>query len=311
MHFLGLAGIFNILFNNFHEIEIWLVMNFKWLCFGSYNGFNDPQISILECYTSLSLLSKSVYYGPHIDAKSIYSFLGKPVRVYMPNLDRNKIGLDNKNRTIIYCWLNLINAKCYVGSGWQGASRLISYFRESTLLRNRPIYNSISKYTHKNFMLYILEDLGITGSVTKKEMLLREKFYLDIIFALGKNRIYNYSPTAGTTLGYKHSLKFIEARKGKGNPMYGRTFSPVFLAMQKQSKVGHLNPQFGRPPSPLTLDKLRKMIYVYDFYTKTFIGSYPTVKCSSHFAMGKDTLTRCLNSGNPFKGLIFLRKPIK
>ena len=33
--------------------------------------------------------------------------LNIPVRIYKPNLDRNLIGIENKNRTIIYQWINL------------------------------------------------------------------------------------------------------------------------------------------------------------------------------------------------------------
>ena len=44
--------------------------------------------------------------------------LNIPVRIYKPNLDRNLIGIENKNRTIIYQWINLINGKMYVGCSW-------------------------------------------------------------------------------------------------------------------------------------------------------------------------------------------------
>jgi hypothetical protein len=37
-------------------------------------------------------------FGPHI----LPEFLNKPVRIYQPNLDRNLIGVENRNRTIIY-----------------------------------------------------------------------------------------------------------------------------------------------------------------------------------------------------------------
>jgi len=37
-------------------------------------------------------------FGPHI----LPEFLNKPVRIYQPNLDRNLIGIENRNRTIIY-----------------------------------------------------------------------------------------------------------------------------------------------------------------------------------------------------------------
>jgi hypothetical protein len=53
----------------------------------------------------------------------------------------------------------------------------------------------------------------------------------------------NLSPTAGNTLGFKHSPDFILNRSGKGNPMYGREKSPEFIAMQKRDKTGANNPE--------------------------------------------------------------------
>ena len=141
------------------------------------------------------------------------------MRIYKPNLDRNLIGIENKNRTIIYQWINLINGKMYVGSSWKGW--LLSYWTPSILKKNLPIYNSLCKYTHNNFMLIILEDLGKTGSVTKDYMLSREQFYLDILFKKYPNLVINLSKIAGSTKGYKHNPEFGEKRSGILNPMAG------------------------------------------------------------------------------------------
>ena len=51
--------------------------------------------------------------GHHLVPK----FLAKPLRVYAPKLKRNLIGVENRNRTVIYQWFNIINGKLYVGSG--------------------------------------------------------------------------------------------------------------------------------------------------------------------------------------------------
>ena len=122
-------------------------------------------------YLSTGLIIAKQPYAPHIYPK----FLNVPVRIYKPNLDRNLIGVENKNHTLIYQWINLINGKIYVGSAWDGSKRLLSYWTPSRLKRNLPIYKSLSYYTHNNFMLVILENLGKTGSVTKEYMLSREQ----------------------------------------------------------------------------------------------------------------------------------------
>jgi hypothetical protein len=60
----------------------------------------------------------------------------------------------------------------------------------------------LSFYTHNNFILAILEDLGKTGTISKEFILSREQFYIDILFNKHKLSALNYSPTAGTKLGY-------------------------------------------------------------------------------------------------------------
>lgn len=244
------------------------------------------------------------HYGPHIDPTSL--ILNKPVRIYKPNLDRNKIGVDNRQRTVIYQWINLINGKMYVGSAWNGSVRLLSYWTSSVLKRNLPIYASIRHYTHNNFILVILEDLGRTGSVSKNIMLSREQNYLDMLF---KNftLVLNYSPTAGSTLGLKHRPEFGLSRSGNLNPMYGKPLSPEFIAMQIRDKRGKFNPQYGVSKSIETLAKLKKLVYVYNDKDMSFIGSYSTVECSKSFKMGKDTLTKYIKLNKPYKGKLFSR----
>lgn len=59
--------------------------------------------------------------------------------------------------------------------------------------------------------------------------------------------------------------------------------------------------------SALTLVKLTKLVYVYNAEDRRFLGTYSTVECSKAFNMGKDTLTKYIKSGLPYKGKIFTR----
>lgn len=161
----------------------------------------------------------------------------------------------------------------YIGSAWNGSRRLLSYWTPSVLKRNLPIYNSLSNYTHNNFILLILEDLGKTGSVKKEFMLSREQIYLDLLFNKYKSLSLNNSPTAGSTLGFKHKAEFGIKRTGTLNPMSGRQFTPEFIAMQKRSKLGINNPQYGVKKSEATIKKLRKLVYVYNYENMSYIGS--------------------------------------
>jgi len=137
-------------------------------------------------------------FGPFI--KPI--FLNEPVRVYFPKLNRNLIGTDNRKRVVIYQWTNLINGKIYIGSASTGSTRLLSYFNPNVSLRNLPIYNSLRKYGHNNFCLAILEDLGKVQQISKKFILEREQYYLDILFTKYLDRNLDLSPTAGTNLRF-------------------------------------------------------------------------------------------------------------
>lgn len=77
---------------------------------------------------------------------------------------------------------------------------------------------------------------------------------------------------------------------GPLNPMFGKAFSPEFLAMQTKDKSGVNNPQYGVIKSAETVAKLTKLIYVYDVASNTLIGAFKTVDCFKHFKIGKDTL---------------------
>ena len=76
-HFLGLAGIYLIISN--------------------YVEFNTTAMAVADNEIILSLIAVKPY-GPHI----LPEFLTEPVRVYKPNLNRNFIGVENRNRTVVY-----------------------------------------------------------------------------------------------------------------------------------------------------------------------------------------------------------------
>jgi group I intron endonuclease len=184
---------------------------------------------------------------------------------------------------------------------------LLSYFSKSILARNLPIYKSLLKYGHNNFCLAILEDLGNFHNISKQKMLEREQFYLNILFKDYSDKKLNLSPTAGSTLGYKHTTEFKLNMSGSLHPMFGKTYSPEFLYMQKRNKKGKNNPMFGIVKSLNTIKKLQKIVYVYEADTRKFIGVYSTVECSKQFKMGKDTLTKYLKNNLPYKGKLFSR----
>ena len=309
-HFLGLAGIiYKKYFNKIRNKFILILTLIIFFMFKSLE-FNTLVVNILPSFISLKyrkIRNGNSPNGPHKTPQ----WLNKPIRVYTnPNYNRNIIGSENKKHSIIYQWSNLITGKIYIGSAWNGSSRLLSYWTPSVLKRNYPIYSNISYYGINNFSLAILEDLGYSGSVTKEYILSREQYYLDILFKEYPDLILNLSKVAGSTKGYKHRPEFGLSRKGYLNPMYGLTKSKEFLEMQLKDKKGFNNPLFGKIKSPATLAKITKIIYVYNCFDMSLIGEFSIVNCSRKFKMGKDTLIKYIKSGLPYKGKIFSREKL-
>jgi len=91
--------------------------------------------------------------------------------------------------------------------------------------------------------------------------------------------------------------------------MYGREKSKEFLEMQTKDRSGSNNPLYGKVKSTLTIAKLTKLVYVYD-KNMFFIGEFSTISCSKEFNMGKDTLTKYIKNGLPFKGKLFSRNKL-
>lgn len=234
----------------------------------------------------------------------------KPVRFYLNSiLIRKQIINDNRNRQVIYIFECIKTNKIYVGSASNGSNRLNSYFYSSFLKRNLPVYKSLLFYGHDNYSLIILEDLGSSKLTNKIFLLEREQYYLDLLFNKYPNLALNISKVAGTTLGVKHSAKFSEIRSGILNPIYYLEKSEEFNYNIFRDKTGINNPQYQVIKSEITLNKLRKIVYVYD-KIHIFIGEYSRVKCKTHFEMGYDTLVKYIDSNKCFKGKYFYSKKV-
>jgi group I intron endonuclease len=129
-----------------------------------------------------------------------------PVVVY-PNSDLNKkeIVNENKQKSGIYRWTNIITGDTYVGSSVNLARRFKSYFNFNYLSKNKMIISkAILKYGYSNFKLEILEYCDAPNVIE------REQYYLDLL-----NPEYNILKTAGSTLGYKHTEETLAKLKAR------------------------------------------------------------------------------------------------
>lgn len=275
-HFLGLAGIVC------HDDML----------------FND---SILL----LSTITVSIPCGPHLQPR----WVSTPLEVFMgDNLSQQAVSGKYRNKAVIYQWYNLITGRTYVGSGQNAASRPGNYWTPSQLLRPRPLEQDITLYGHANFALAILEVVGLTDLITRKQVLETENRYLSLLFRdVALDGIINRSSKAGNAVSFTHSEEFRKARSGANNPMYGREFSPEYIEAQKRDKFGANNPQFGVVKSDATIAKLTKLVYVYKADPLAYIGGYKTIDCFAEFKIGKDTLTKRIQDGKAHNGFIFTR----
>lgn len=121
-----------------------------------------------------------------------------PIISYLnADLEKATIIKQNKSRSGVYRWINVINNKTYVGSSINLGRRFKEYYNYnhiSKVKRNFPIHSALLKYGYSNFKLEILE--YCEPSVLIK----REQYYLDNL-----KPEYNVLKIAGSILGFKHS----------------------------------------------------------------------------------------------------------
>lgn len=126
----------------------------------------------------------------------------KPIITYSNcELEKSRILADNKNKAVVYRWVNNINNKTYIGSSINLSVRLHKYYSIKHLTKYKtPIHNALLKYGFQNFNLEILEycEEGINPVI-------REQYYFELL-----NPEYNILEKAGSSLGFKHSDETIE-----------------------------------------------------------------------------------------------------
>jgi excinuclease UvrABC nuclease subunit len=127
-----------------------------------------------------------------------------PEKLYS-NLEECKrvIYKENKRKSGIYRWTNLVTGKSYIGSAVNLTERLKQYFSpkylDRVLSRSRSlICSSLLKYGYANFNLEILEYCN------KNILLFTEQQYIDTV-----KPKYNICKIAGSTYGKKHSAETI------------------------------------------------------------------------------------------------------
>lgn len=108
------------------------------------------------------------------------------------------------NASGIYKITNIVNTMYYIGSTINFSKRWNRHKNDLKANRhlNSYLQNAYNKYGVEAFAFQILE------YCEPKKLLEREQFYLDIYNSYDREFGYNLSPTAGNTLGVKHTEEF-------------------------------------------------------------------------------------------------------
>jgi group I intron endonuclease len=189
-----------------------------------------------------------------------------PVKTYEnPEEQKSLILRENKNKSIIYRWVNKINNKEYIGSSSNAHVRLAKYFDKFILQNiNMSIYKAILKYGSSNFILQIIE------YCEPENVISREQFYLDNF-----DFEYNQLSKANSSLGFKHSEETLARMKGRKNALgYKHTASTKKTLSLKSSSTKH---------SAVSLSKMRELWAERKFKKKDIANSITT----SRYALKK------------------------
>lgn len=135
------------------------------------------------------------------------SFLVAPLSLIVPSssVEVALPTLTPEYATGVYCWLNRVNGKRYVGSSARSLLRRMRDHRGSLSKgksHNRHLQHAWDKYGSRKFAFVILERCA------PEDCIPREQYWIDRYQSANKEFGYNLSPTAGNNFGVKHSAEF-------------------------------------------------------------------------------------------------------
>lgn len=217
-----------------------------------------------------------------------------PSVVYM-DLDINKrvIYKENRNKSGIYRWVNLVTGEAYVGSAVDITRRLWGYFSlqflNKELRRNRSrISNSLLKYGYSNFSLEILEYCN------KDDLIKKEQYYIDLL-----KPEYNILKIAGSRLGSKHSPETLLKFKN-------RKLSETSLANLRKAKAGVAS------FSPLRkINQLLATGHITTVVNKenNSVKLYDSIRAAARdLGTSHNSLLNCIKSNKLYKGIYLITR---
>jgi group I intron endonuclease len=226
---------------------------------------------------------------------SIYT---TPLQIYFNFKEYHlKLIREEKNRTGIYYFINLLNGHCYIGSSKNISQRMRNHLNRSYLIlkknSNMPFTRSLLKYGSENFCVVIIEYSKL------EDLYERETFWI-----LKLKPYYNILTEGGSSNNYKHSDYTKEILS---NIAKNRILSSTTKVSISESLKGKLNHFYGKKHSYNSLDKIIEKkslnkIYIYNSF-KELLVILPSVKTlAKKINSNSATITKAIRESYLFRG---------
>lgn len=224
-------------------------------------------------------------------------------------LYKKQILINNIEKAGIYRWINNINKKSYIGSSSNITTRLYKYYSVKYLLNSkRPIDKALLKYGYENFSLEILE------YCSKKDLILREQYYLDL-----KKPEYNILEKAGSTLGFKHNkdtiIKFKKiiisssTRKNLSKSATGRILSSEDRLKISISRKNYLiSPETRRKISYTVTSLIGISVSIKNINNNITTNFKSLAEASKFIGVTRTSVKKALLSGKLIKNCYYVNK---
>jgi len=131
----------------------------------------------------------------------------KPNKIYNKfKIDRLEITKNNKNKSGIYCLVNLLNGNFYLGSSKNLSNRLRCYLNTNYLLNKKkilicPIAKALLKYGKSNFAVFIIDYIEFENLRNMESYYIKKfKLYYNVLTEAYSFKIYKYSKTTRARL---------------------------------------------------------------------------------------------------------------
>ena len=227
--------------------------------------------------------------------------------------DKSLIYKDNKNKSGVYRWNNIITGKSYIGSSINLTRRLSIYYSKNAMInklsnRKSIIYSALLKHYYNNFSLDILEYCKIDLLVEK------EQYYINQL-----KPEYNILKAANSRIGSKHSLEtralMSIKQKGINHNFFGKSHSHetrVKISESLKSSLMFSNSVKLRPAFRTNETKLNLSLRSHGVgviildKSNNVINKFPTtISTAKHFKISVRTVGRYLDKNILYNNYIF------